>query len=113
MAKQRKLLPARRANPVDNSLLIRSAESLGRMIGSLQRQLDAARLLTVRANGSNVRAREHGEAGTARRAGSGGTKRKTTTKSAAAKTAASAKKATGGNSRGSAKRRTTKTSRRT
>lgn len=112
MAKQRKLLPARRANPVDNSLLIRSAESLGRMIGSLQRQLDAARLLTVRANGSNVRAREHGEAGTARRAGSGGTKRKTT-KSAAAKTAASAKKATGGNSRGSAKRRTTKTSRRT
>ena len=45
MAKQRKILPARRN---DDSLLIRSAESLGRMIGSLQRELDAARQLTVR-----------------------------------------------------------------
>ena len=41
MAKRRKTLPARRQRPdVDDSLLIRSAESLGRMIGSLQRQLD-------------------------------------------------------------------------
>jgi hypothetical protein len=48
MAKQRKALPARRKNGFgDDSLLIRSAESLGRMIGSLQRQLDAARQLTV------------------------------------------------------------------
>jgi hypothetical protein len=48
MAKQRKTLPARRKNGIgDDSLLIRSAESLGRMIGSLQRQLDAARQLTV------------------------------------------------------------------
>ena len=30
---------------MDESLLIRSAESLGRVIGSLQRQLDAARRL--------------------------------------------------------------------
>jgi hypothetical protein len=43
MARQRKTLPARRRNAMDDSLLIRSAESLGRVIGSLQRQLDAAR----------------------------------------------------------------------
>ena len=108
MAKQRKLLSARRANPVDNSLLIRSAESLGRMIGSLQRQLDAARQLTVRSHGKTPRA--NGKAGTGRRAASGGTKRKTTTKTAAAKTAAARKAATGSSRRG-AKRRTTKTSR--
>ena len=42
MARQ-KTLPARRQSAYDDSLLIRSAESLGRMIGSLQRQLDAAR----------------------------------------------------------------------
>jgi hypothetical protein len=33
---------------MEDSLLIRSAESLGRMIGSLQRQLDAARRVTLR-----------------------------------------------------------------
>ena len=43
MARQRKTLPARRRDALDDSLLIRSAESLGRVIGSLQRQLDAAR----------------------------------------------------------------------
>ena len=43
MARQRKTLPARRRDAMDDSLLIRSAESLGRVIGSLQRQLDAAR----------------------------------------------------------------------
>ena len=41
MAKQGKILPARRPRQ-DESLLLRSAESLGRMIGSLQRQLDDA-----------------------------------------------------------------------
>jgi hypothetical protein len=51
MAKQRKTLPARRKNAIDTSLLIRSAESLGRVIGSLQRQLDAARQLTSRSAG--------------------------------------------------------------
>ena len=39
MAKQGKVLPARRPRGED-SLLIRSAESLGRAIGKLQRQLD-------------------------------------------------------------------------
>jgi hypothetical protein len=45
MAKRNKVLPARkqRDRPQDEeSLLMRSAESLGRMIGSLQRQLDGA-----------------------------------------------------------------------
>ena len=43
MARQGKILPARRPRSgEDDSLLIRSAESLGRMIGSLQRQLDGA-----------------------------------------------------------------------
>ena len=46
MPKQTRTLPARRHKErSDDSLLIRSAESLGRMIGSLQRQLDAARQL--------------------------------------------------------------------
>jgi hypothetical protein len=45
MAKQRRVLPARK--PQDrsrdnDSLLLRSAESLGRVIGALQRQLDGA-----------------------------------------------------------------------
>ncbi len=43
MAKQGKVLPARRPREAaEDSLLIRSAESLGRVIGSLQRQLDTA-----------------------------------------------------------------------
>ena len=45
MTRQQRKLPSRRRNAVDESLLIRSAESLGRVIGSLQRQLDAARRL--------------------------------------------------------------------
>jgi hypothetical protein len=109
MAKQRKMLPARRANGVDNSLLIRSAESLGRMIGSLQRQLDAARQLTVR---SGATPRANGNAGTVRRT-AGGTKRKVTAKSAGAKTSPAMKTATGGNSRRGAKRGTAKASRKT
>lgn len=109
MAKQRKVLPARRANAVDNSLLIRSAESLGRMIGSLQRQLDSARQLTLRSDGMKPRA--NGKAGTDRRAASGKTQRKATTKTAAAKTSSVRKAATGGASRRGSKRRTTKTSR--
>ena len=40
MAKQRKVLPARRPRNAEASLLLRSAESLGRVIGTLQRQLD-------------------------------------------------------------------------
>jgi hypothetical protein len=41
MAKRGRILPARRQQ-VEDALLIRSAESLGRMIGTLQRQLDGA-----------------------------------------------------------------------
>ena len=45
MTKQRKVLPARKVryrSGDDDSLLLRSAESLGRVIGALQRQLDDA-----------------------------------------------------------------------
>jgi hypothetical protein len=45
MAKQKKVLPARKAPARSNgeaSLSLRSAESLGRVIGTLQRQLDSA-----------------------------------------------------------------------
>src|SRR5687768_4997449 len=42
MAKPVKPLPARRAQVRDDSLLLRSAESLGRIIGRLQRQLESA-----------------------------------------------------------------------
>ena len=52
----RKTLPAHptRDRTRDESLLLRSAESLGRMIGSLQRQLDVAtgRLTAGKPNGS-------------------------------------------------------------
>ncbi len=45
MTKRRKALPARKPRERsrdDDSLLLRSAESLGRVIGALQRQLDGA-----------------------------------------------------------------------
>src|SRR5687767_8141677 len=44
MTKRRKVLPRKRRDvpSVDDSLLLRSAESLGRVIGALQRQLDDA-----------------------------------------------------------------------
>ena len=44
MAKRSKALPARKSarSRDDDSVLIRTAESLGRMIGSLQRQLEDA-----------------------------------------------------------------------
>lgn len=45
MTKRKRVLPARKRrdrSQDDESLLIRSAESLGRVIGSLQRQLDGA-----------------------------------------------------------------------
>ncbi len=41
MAKQDKVAPARKQRE-EESVLLRSAESLGRMIGTLQRQLDGA-----------------------------------------------------------------------
>jgi hypothetical protein len=45
MAKRKRVLPARKQRDQsgeDESLLMRSAETLGRMIGTLQRQLDGA-----------------------------------------------------------------------
>jgi len=81
MAKQSKTLPARRKNGIgDDSLLIRSAESIGRMIGSLQRQLDAARQLTVRDGHTEVQGDGHAPA----------RKRAAKSKSAGAKTTAAA-----------------------
>jgi hypothetical protein len=59
MARHNKTLPARRQTPTNDSLLIRSAESLGRAIGSLQRQLDAARRLTGRATSTESIANSH------------------------------------------------------
>ena len=79
MAKHGSRLPARKPQKKERrdeeSLLIRSAESLGRMIGSLQRQLDAA---ARKANGHAAKAR------TVRR----GAKTKTTKTSARARKAA-------------------------
>jgi hypothetical protein len=55
MTRQRKVLPARKLQDRsrdDDSLLLRSAESLGRVIGALQRQLDGAtRRLSQAGNG--------------------------------------------------------------
>jgi hypothetical protein len=48
--------PARDRSREDESLLLRSAESLGRMIGSLQRQLDIA---TGRLSGSKPNGTGH------------------------------------------------------
>ena len=54
MTKRRKVLPARKPRDRsrdDDSLLLRSAESLGRVIGALQRQLDAATRRLSKPNG--------------------------------------------------------------
>ena len=100
MAKQRKLLPAQGREAVDDSVLIRSAETLGRMIGSLHRQLDSAKKrfsgpagdsvkrIPLRANGHNggsgsaevTRAKPQGRkrAANAGRASSAATKKRPT-----------------------------------
>jgi hypothetical protein len=103
MARQNKTLPARRQNATNDSLLIRSAESLGRMIGALQRQLgqlDAARQVTSRANGDAFR--ENGRKTTSTRAAAGGgTRVRAATSKRAAKSAAA--KQTGGRKRSGAR----------
>lgn len=88
MAKQRKTLPARRKNAIDTSLLIRSAESLGRVIGSLQRQLDAARQLRTRSAGAEVRGNGHAPV-RKRAAGASPKSKKPTTRSRTAKSSRS------------------------
>ena len=60
MAKQGKVLPARRPRGKE-SLLIRSAESIGRVIGTLQRQLDGPPRHTAE-NGSSRSAATNGRA---------------------------------------------------
>lgn len=80
MARQRKALPARRKNAIDTSLLIRSAESLGRVIGLLQRQIDAARQLTSRSAGAEPRGNGHTAVRTRTRASGASLKSKTTAK---------------------------------
>jgi hypothetical protein len=61
MAKRKKALPARKQRDRsrdDDSVLLRSAESLGRLIGLLQRQLDTAtRRLSTDAGRTPVRER--------------------------------------------------------
>jgi hypothetical protein len=57
MAKRRKAPPARKprvAPLAEHSLLLRSAESLGRVIGTLQRQLDEATRQLARANDEDM-----------------------------------------------------------
>lgn len=78
MAKQGKVLPARRPRGKE-SLLIRSAESIGRVIGTLQRQLDGPTSRETAKNGS-TKASAHAPV---RRASS--TARKTTGGDGAAK----------------------------
>jgi hypothetical protein len=58
MARQAKLLRARTQRdqpPDEDAILLRSAESIGRVIGTLQRQLDSARgqLASSRGNGNS------------------------------------------------------------
>jgi hypothetical protein len=60
--KKTKTLPARKAaSRDDDSLLMRSAESLGRVIGSLQRQVQngAARLSSLGDDTATVRSRSN------------------------------------------------------
>jgi hypothetical protein len=78
MARQRKTIPVR-GN--DESLLLRSAESLGRLIGTLQRELEAARQFTARKVGAG--ARGNGQAPARQRAAKS-TSAATTRKTAAA-----------------------------
>ena len=65
MAKQGKVLPARRQRDGgEPSVLLRSAESLGRVIGLLQRQLDTASTrLSGKTNGAASRAGVDGNDG--------------------------------------------------
>ncbi len=82
----RKVLPARKQpdRGDEMSLLIRSAESLGRVIGSLQRQLDGAsrRLRDTASNGVT----ESPSRSRTPRAGDGAKKKKTVARKAAANT---------------------------
>ena len=88
----RKALPAHpaRDRTRDESLLLRSAESLGRMIGSLQRQLDIAtgRLNAGKPNGSGrkrVAARSSAKAMSGMTGTSAGARKKSSARKSAKK----------------------------
>jgi hypothetical protein len=68
--------PARDRSRDDESLMLRSAESLGRMIGSLQRQLEAAtgRVIDEKPNGAGARKPARAKSGGVK-TGSGATSR--------------------------------------
>jgi hypothetical protein len=61
MARQERVLPARkpgdRPRDDDDSILLRSAESLGRVIGALQRQLDGATKRLSQTSGDSAASR--------------------------------------------------------
>jgi hypothetical protein len=61
----------------NESLLLRSAESLGRMIGSLQRQLEIAtgRVIDAKPNVAGARKTARGRSGGGRKKSSGAKKR--------------------------------------
>jgi hypothetical protein len=110
MAKRDRVLPARKQRDrsrEDESLLIRSAESLGRMIGSLQRQLDdAGQRISEKADdvienlpdipfggGKNV-SRRSGATGKRKAKKTGGTKKAATRKRSASRTTGARKTGT-------------------
>jgi hypothetical protein len=117
MARQGKTLPARQKQAIEKSLLIKSAESLGRMIGSLQRQLEAARQLTTRTNGK-VNGRGSSSRAAATKAGQKSSRQSTAAKARATSDGGSKRaakptgsKKTAGRSGAGPKRRTAKTNR--
>jgi hypothetical protein len=95
MAKRERVLPARKQRngaQDDESLFMRSAESLGRMIGSLQRQLDGAtRQLSESADAVIARVPDVPFVGASKGARKGGAKKKAARKSTAPRAAASRK----------------------
>jgi hypothetical protein len=102
MAKQKRALPKRKTRDRardDQSLLLRSAESLGRMIGSLQRQLDGATKRLALASDSGDAINPPARANKAARRGT--TKRGATKKSAGAK---NTKRATGAKKKSAARK---------
>jgi hypothetical protein len=114
MAKRTRVLPARKQRDRsrdDESLLMRSAESLGRVIGSLQRQLDgAARRVSVTADDVMGNLPDITSPG----AGRGSRKGRATTKPGAKKRAATrtaaTRKTTGAKSTGTRRASARKTS---
>ena len=81
--------PTRDRTRDDESLLVRSAESLGRMIGSLQRQLDLAtgRIAAGKPNGSGPKRAASGRSSVRAKGGTTGARKGARKKSTARKSA--------------------------